>query len=122
MAQEPKISVAMPFTFTDVVHSLKEVLGLADDVTGKVKAIAEFYKGQKSKKAAKSLDVVNTPPPEGGGFGLRLKAGSVGLWADYCQLSRRRLPLFESNFADVSPSLSSRLKASFAPFTSFRAA
>jgi len=49
---------------------------------------------------------VNTPPPEGGGFGLRLKAGSVGLWADYCQLSRRRLPLFESNFADVSPPLS----------------
>jgi hypothetical protein len=25
---------------------------------------------------------VNTPPPKGGGFGLRLKAGSVGLKAD----------------------------------------
>jgi hypothetical protein len=49
---------------------------------------------------------VNTPPPEGGGFGLRLKAGSVGLWAGCCQLLRRRLPLFESTFVDVSPPLS----------------
>ena len=29
---------------------------------------------------------VNTPPPKGGGFELRLKAGSVGPWADCCGL------------------------------------
>ena len=34
--------------------------------------------------------LVNTPPPKAGGFGLRLKAGSIGHSADY-PLSRRRV-------------------------------
>jgi hypothetical protein len=28
---------------------------------------------------------VNAPPPKGGGFELRLKAGLVGPWADWCK-------------------------------------
>jgi hypothetical protein len=30
---------------------------------------------------------VNTPPPKGGGFGLRLKAGLVRLRRTWCQLT-----------------------------------
>ena len=32
------------------------------------------------------FDPVNTPPAQAGGFGLRLKAGSVGHSADWSQL------------------------------------
>jgi len=58
MPDGPNVTV-MPFTLTDVIRSLRELMGFADDVSARVKVVSEFFKHHKGKRAAGSLDVLS---------------------------------------------------------------
>ena len=47
-----------------------------------VSEYTDHYHAERNHQGLDNQLIVNTPPPKGGGFGLRLKAGLVGHAAD----------------------------------------